>query len=67
MLTIRRPQYGNALDEATFGEIQRRVEDADADSSVKAIVLTGFGKKVFVSGADVRFLAKIENIFPLTG
>jgi len=28
---------------------------------VRAFVLTGFGKKAFVSGADVNFLAKIEN------
>ena len=27
----------------------------------EAIVLTGFGKKAFVSGADVNFLARIED------
>jgi len=61
VLTIRRPKVLNALNEAVFDEIQRRVEDADRDRGIEAIVLTGFGKKAFVSGADVNFLAGIEN------
>ena len=38
-------------------ELQRRFEEVEADSSVRASVLTGFGVKAFVSGADVGFLA----------
>ncbi|MBL8748946.1 MAG: enoyl-CoA hydratase/isomerase family protein, partial [Planctomycetes bacterium] len=34
----------------------------DRDPKVKGIVLTGFGKKAFVSGADVNFLAKIDSV-----
>jgi len=61
VLTIRRPKVLNALNEAVFDEIQRRIEDADRDPGIEAIVLTGFGRKAFVSGADVNFLAKIED------
>ncbi len=61
VLTIRRPKVLNALDQSVFHELATRCQEADADGSVKAIVLTGFGKKAFVSGADVNFLAKIEN------
>ena len=61
VLTIRRPKVLNALNESVFDEIKRRVEDADRDRGVEAIVLTGFGRKAFVSGADVNFLAKIED------
>jgi len=61
VLTIRRPKVLNALDQGVFAEIARRFRDAEADDDVKAVVLTGFGKKAFVSGADVRFLAKIQN------
>lgn len=61
VLTIRRPKVLNALNQEVFDEIQQRVEVADADPEVQAIVLTGFGKKAFVSGADVNFLAKIEG------
>jgi enoyl-CoA hydratase/3-hydroxyacyl-CoA dehydrogenase len=61
VLKIRRPKVLNALNQEVFAELQRRFEDADKDPSIRAIVLTGFGKKAFVSGADVNFLARIET------
>ncbi|MEO0479993.1 MAG: 3-hydroxyacyl-CoA dehydrogenase/enoyl-CoA hydratase family protein [Planctomycetota bacterium] len=61
VLTIRRPKVLNALDQGVFDEIADRCEEADRDPGVKAIVVTGHGKKAFVSGADVGFLAKIED------
>jgi enoyl-CoA hydratase / 3-hydroxyacyl-CoA dehydrogenase len=62
VLTIRRPKVLNALDQGVFAEIQRRFEECGRDPKVQGIVLTGFGKKAFVSGADVRFLAKIDSV-----
>lgn len=62
VLTIRRPKVLNALDQEVFKELRRRFEECDADDTVKGIVLTGFGKKAFVSGADVNFLAKIDSV-----
>ena len=62
VLTIRRPKVLNALDQGVFAEIQRRFEQCDKDPNVKGIVLTGFGRKAFVSGADVNFLAKIDSV-----
>ena len=61
VLTIRRPKVLNALDQGVFDEIADRCVEADSDPSVKAIVITGYGKKAFVSGADVGFLAKIQD------
>ncbi|HLU38624.1 MAG TPA: 3-hydroxyacyl-CoA dehydrogenase/enoyl-CoA hydratase family protein, partial [Planctomycetota bacterium] len=61
VLTIRRPKVLNALDEAVFAELERRFLEADADPAVQAVVLTGFGRKAFVAGADVHFLARIET------
>ena len=61
VLTIRRPKVLNALDQSVFEELRARFEACDRDPNVKGIVLTGFGKKAFVSGADVNFLAKIEG------
>jgi enoyl-CoA hydratase/3-hydroxyacyl-CoA dehydrogenase len=61
VLTIRRPKVLNALDQGVFEEIASRFEECDRDASIRGIVLTGFGKKAFVSGADVNFLAKIEG------
>ena len=62
VLTIRRPKVLNALDQGVFEEIAARFVECDKDQSVKGIVLTGFGKKAFVSGADVHFLAKIKTV-----
>jgi enoyl-CoA hydratase/carnithine racemase len=61
VLTIRRPKVLNALNEKVFAEIQRRCQEAEQDRRIQAIVLTGFGRKAFVSGADVRFLRQIES------
>jgi len=62
VLTIRRPKVLNALDQGVFEEIRTRFQQCDRDPNVKGIVLTGFGKKAFVSGADVNFLAKIDSV-----
>lgn len=61
VLTIRRPKVLNALDQGVFAELAQRFADCDADASIQGVVLTGFGKKAFVSGADVNFLAKIDS------
>jgi len=61
VLTIRRPKVLNALDQSVFEEIRQRFTECDRDPKVVGIVLTGFGKKAFVSGADVNFLAKITG------
>ncbi len=61
-LTIRRPKVLNALDQGVFEEIAQRFQECDKDPKVQGIVLTGFGKKAFVSGADVGFLARIKTI-----
>jgi enoyl-CoA hydratase/carnithine racemase len=61
VLTIRRPQVLNALNQSVFDELRSKMTALKSDASVKAVVLTGFGKKAFVSGADVNFLAKIES------
>ncbi|HEX5052869.1 MAG TPA: enoyl-CoA hydratase-related protein, partial [Planctomycetota bacterium] len=62
VLTIRRPKVLNALDQGVFEEIKTRFQQCDQDPGVKGIVLTGFGKKAFVSGADVNFLARIDSV-----
>ncbi len=61
VLKIRRPKVLNALNQEVFDEIRETFEGLNSDASVEAVVLTGFGVKAFVSGADVKFLAKIET------
>ncbi len=61
ILTIRRPQAAHALDRALFAEIGETFRALRADASVRAVVLTGFGTKAFVSGADVSMLAAVRT------
>ncbi|MBL4847674.1 MAG: 3-hydroxyacyl-CoA dehydrogenase/enoyl-CoA hydratase family protein [Planctomycetes bacterium] len=61
VLTIRRPKVLNALNGDVFAQIEAQAEAISSDDSVVGAVITGFGTKAFVSGADVGFLAKIET------
>lgn len=61
VVTIRRPKVLNALNHVTYSQIAAAVSRAEADSGVAAIVLTGFGNKAFVSGADIHALANVRT------
>ena len=61
VLTIRRPRVLNALNEAVYAELAAHATALAADKSIAAVVLTGFGPKAFVSGADVDFLSAITS------
>ncbi len=61
VLTIRRPRVLNALSREVYQQLQRHLEAIRADATVRAAVLTGFGNKAFVSGADVRLVAEITS------
>ena len=61
VLTIRRPQVLNALNQDVFDQIERHFDAIATDESMRGVVLTGFGRKAFVSGADVTMLARIDS------
>ncbi len=54
VITIRRPRALNALNSKVFTELKRYLDIIKSDSSIKAAVLTGFGNKAFVAGADIK-------------
>lgn len=57
ILTIDRPMALNALNQATLAEIQRALQNAASDSSVRGVIVTGAGDKAFVAGADITEIA----------
>jgi enoyl-CoA hydratase/carnithine racemase len=61
VITIRRPAVLNALNETVFEQLERAVKDAEADDAVKGLVITGFGVKAFVSGADIGMLSRLKT------
>jgi len=61
VLTIRRPKVLNALNLGVLTELKEEIEKAENDASVDGIVITGFGNKAFVSGADINMLAALKT------
>ncbi len=61
VLTIRRPKVLNALNSELMAELKDHFDDISKDSSIIGSVLTGFGNKAFVSGADIRELASCKT------
>ncbi|WEK46268.1 MAG: enoyl-CoA hydratase-related protein [Candidatus Andeanibacterium colombiense] len=52
-LTINREARRNAISAALIEQMHRALREAQADSSLRAIVLTGAGDKAFCAGADL--------------
>jgi len=61
VLTIRRPQVLNALNLSVLTNLKDEIIKAENDSNIAAIVITGFGTKAFVSGADINMLAALKT------
>lgn len=59
-ITINRPKQLNALNKATISELHNAFSAADADASIKAIIITGSGNKAFVAGADIKEFAHFD-------
>jgi enoyl-CoA hydratase len=56
-ITINRPDQLNALNRDTIAELDRALTEADADKSVRVVIITGSGAKAFVAGADIKEFA----------
>lgn len=56
-ITINRPKKLNALNKDTIQELHDAFEALDDDENIKVIILTGFGDKAFVAGADISEFA----------
>ncbi|GLB37306.1 putative enoyl-CoA hydratase isomerase family protein [Lyophyllum shimeji] len=59
LITLNRPKALNALCSPLFAELNQALREADADSSVSAIVLTGSGR-AFAAGADIKEMKDIQ-------
>lgn len=55
-VTLNRPEAMNALSQALRAEFCDKMAELAADSSVRAIVLTGAGERAFTAGLDLKEL-----------
>lgn len=65
-IKFNRPEYGNAFSDDSFEEIPIALKQAEADETVRAIVLTGVGK-MFCAGGDInqfKDFIKADNGLP---
>ncbi|MGE1061508.1 short-chain-enoyl-CoA hydratase [Megasphaera paucivorans] len=53
VVTINRPKALNALNEATVRELDKMIDEIEADQDVAVLIITGSGQKSFVAGADI--------------
>jgi enoyl-CoA hydratase len=59
-IQLNRPGVLNAINLAMLTEIERALDDAEADEEIHVIVLTGAGDKSFGAGADVREMLNLD-------
>lgn len=59
VLTLNRPKVLNALNQATFDELETAFTELAASDSVRAVLITGAGEKAFAAGADIQELATL--------
>lgn len=58
LVTLNRLRALNALSFALLTDLGRIIEALDADPAVRAIVITGAGRRAFAAGADIGELAE---------
>jgi enoyl-CoA hydratase/3-hydroxyacyl-CoA dehydrogenase len=61
VVTIRRPRSLNALNPSVISQLAEMFTGIKKDKRIKGAVLTGFGVKAFVSGADINVLARLHT------
>lgn len=60
ILRMNRPEAMNALNEEVITALKLAVEKAEADSEIRALVITGEGK-AFVAGADIAAMHTLDE------
>lgn len=61
IVTLNRPKVLNALNGQMVAELRRLLAELDADTAVRAIVLTGSGERAFAAGADIGELNQLPG------
>ena len=60
LITLNRPEVRNAVNAKLARAVGKALDEADADASVRAVIMTGAGDKAFCAGADLKAVARGE-------
>ncbi|KZS72484.1 enoyl-CoA hydratase [Mycobacterium kansasii] len=63
VITITRPEARNAVNGAVSSAVGDALDEAQHDPDVRAVVITGAGDTSFCAGADLKAIARRENIY----
>lgn len=61
LITLNRPDAANALSTSVRSELLAIVEDLASSQTIRAVVLTGSGQKVFAAGSDIQDMAAMTG------
>lgn len=61
-VTLNRPEVMNALSHKAIAELSAAFADAQADSQIRGVIITGAGNRAFIAGADITELATATPI-----
>ncbi|MGH2549744.1 MAG: enoyl-CoA hydratase-related protein [Thermomicrobiales bacterium] len=61
VITVSRPESLNALNSDELRLLISRFGEVKADSSIRAVILTGAGDRAFVAGADIKAMATMSS------
>lgn len=61
ILTLNRPSVLNALNAQLLAELAEALAQAESDSAVRAVIVTGAGPKAFAAGADIGELNALRG------
>jgi enoyl-CoA hydratase len=61
LVTVNRPDKLNALNATVLAELGALLREAEADTAVRGLIITGAGPKAFVAGADIAQLAALAR------
>ena len=63
VMTINRPDARNAINSAVSIGLGDALAEAQHDPDVRAVVITGAGDRSFCAGADLKAIARRENLY----
>lgn len=61
VVTINRPEVGNAINLATIEGLLALVAELERDEALRAVILTGSGDRAFITGGDLRDFLTLET------
>ena len=60
-ISLNRPKKLNSIVPDMLDMMSKALDDAEADKTVRCVVITGVGDRAFSAGADVSFLSRLSS------